>query len=79
MKVKCFIAVYSEKEVEIDDKFKVLATEKPSECNIPLALYDEALTAVEKATGAKMDDSTNGTEVILSVRDNETGSYILEL
>lgn len=79
MKVKCFIAVYSEKEVEIDDKFKVLATKKPWECNIPLELYDEAIAAVEKATGAKMDDTANGTEVILSVRDNETGTYMLEL
>ena len=80
MKVKCRIATYSysEKEVEIDDKFKTLVVNRPQEHNIPLTLYDEAIAAVETATGVKMDDSGDG-EFILNVRDSETDTCILEL
>ena len=78
MKVKCYIATYIEKEVEIDDKFKALAVEYPWTHNIPNDLYEEAIAAVEAATGAKMDDNTEG-DIILGVHDTETDIVILEL
>lgn len=78
MKVKCYICTRSEKEVEIDDKFKALAVEKPWEHNIPDELYKEAIAAVEAATGAEMDDNAEG-DIILGVRDVETDIVMLEL
>lgn len=78
MKVKCYISTIVEKEVEIDDKFKALAVERPWEHDIPDELYEEAVVAVEKATGAKMEDNADG-ETILGVEDIETEIAILEL
>lgn len=78
MKVKCYISTIIEKEVEIDDKFKVLAVERPWEHDIPNELYAEAVAAVEKAAGAKMEDNADG-EIILGVEDIETEIIILEL
>lgn len=78
MKVKCYISTIVEKEVEIDNKFKALAVEYPWEHDIPDELYDEAVAAVEAATGAKMEDNADG-EIILGVEDIETEIIILEL
>lgn len=78
MKVKCYISTIIEKEVEIDDKFKVLAVERPWEHDIPDELYEEAVAAVEKATGVPMDDCADG-DFIGSVEDIETEIPILEL
>lgn len=78
MKVKCYISTIVEKEVEIDDKFKALAVERPWEHDIPDELYEEASSAVEAATGAKMNDNAEGA-VILGVHDVETDIVILEL
>ena len=78
MKVKCYICTYIEKEVEIDDKFKALAVEYPWAHNIPDDLYEEAIAAVEAATGAKMDDNAEG-DIILGVHDTETDIVMLEL
>ena len=77
MKVKCYISTIIEKEVEIDDKFKVLAVERPWEHDIPDELYEEAVAAVEKATGVPMDDCADG-DFICGVADIETGITILE-
>ena len=79
MKVKCYVNVIFTKEVEIDDKFKALAVEKPWEWNIPKELYEEAVQAVEKATGIKMDDMCNDSAYICSVEDCETEIVMLEL
>jgi hypothetical protein len=79
MKVKCYVQTILTREVEIDDKFKILAVEKPWEHNIPDALYEEAVQAVEKATGIKMDDNCNDSAWICSVEDCETENLILEL
>jgi hypothetical protein len=77
MKVKCYISSIIEKEVEIDDKFKALAVERPWEQDIPNQLYEEAIDAVEKATGAQArDDEAN--HFICSVEDSETGILMLE-
>lgn len=78
MKVKCYISTIIEKEVEIDDKFKTLAVERPWEHDIPSELYAEAVAAVEKATGVPMDDLADG-DFICSVEDIETEIIILEL
>ena len=78
MKVKCYISTIIEKEVEIDDKFKTLAVERPWEYDIPAELYDEAVAAVEKATGVPMDDLSDG-NFICGVEDIETKITILEL
>lgn len=78
MKVKCFISTIVEKEVEIDDKFKALAVDRPWEHHIPDKLYEEAVTAVEQAIGVKMDDCADG-DFICAVTDVETDIAILEL
>lgn len=78
MKVKCYISTIVEKEVEIDDKFKALAVNRPWEHDIPDKLYEEAVTAVEQATGVKMDDCADG-DFICAVEDIETNIPILEL
>lgn len=77
MKVKCYISTIVEKEVEIDDKFKALAVEYPWDHDIPDELYDEAVAAVEKATGVPMDEDADG-DFICGVADIETGITILE-
>lgn len=79
MKVKCFVSAILTREVEIDDKFKVLAVDKPWEHNIPNELYEEAVKAVEKATGIKMDDNCDDSAYICGVEDCETEITILEL
>lgn len=76
MKVRCYISTIIEKEIEIDDKFKSLAVEKPWEHNIPNELYDEATKAVEEITGLTFDDDDE--TYICSVVDCET-EYMLEL
>lgn len=77
MKVKCYISSIIEKEVEIDDRFKPLAVDFPWTENIPEELYEEAVKAVEEATGAQMtDDEAN--HFICSVEDSETGIIMLE-
>lgn len=78
MKVECCISTIIEKEIEIDDKFKALAIERPWEHNIPDELYEEAIAAVEAVTGAKMDDNAEG-DIIFGVRDVETDIVMLEL
>lgn len=77
MKVKCYIASVIEKEVEIDDKFKPLAVNFPWTKDIPDELYEEAVKAVEKATGAQMTDDEEN-HFICSVEDTETGIIMLE-
>lgn len=79
MKVKCFVSAILTREIEIDDKFKALAVDKPWEHNIPNELYEEAVQAVEKATGIKMDDNCGDSAYICSVEDCETEITILEL
>ena len=79
MKVRCYVSAISTREVEIDDKFKALAVNKPWEHNIPDELYEEAVQAVEKATGIKMDDNCSNAAYICSVEDCETEIPILEL
>lgn len=79
MKVKCFVPTLLTKEVEIDDKFKVLAVNRPWEHNIPEELYEEAIQAVEEATGLKMDDSYEDSAYICAVEDCETEITILEM
>jgi hypothetical protein len=78
MKVRCYISTIVKREVEIDDKFKTLAVEHPWEHDIPNELYEEAVAAVEKATGIPMDDLADG-DFICSVEDVETEISILEL
>ena len=80
MKVKCYIHTINiiTKEVEMDDKFKSLAVEHPWEHDIPDELYEEAVAAVEKATGVSMDEGADG-DFITSVEDIETEIPILEL
>ena len=78
MKVKCYISTIVEKEVEIDDKFKALAVDSPWKHDIPDELYEEAVAAVEKATGVPMNDNADG-DFICSVEDIETEISILEL
>ena len=79
MKVKCFVSTILTKEVEIDDKFKALAVDKPWKHNIPDELYEEAVKAVEEATGIKMDDNGDDSAYICGVEDCETEITILEL
>ena len=79
MKVKCYICTVLTREVEIDDKFKPLAVEKPWEHNIPKELYAEAVEAVEKATGLKMDDMVDDSAYICSVEDCASEITMLEL
>ena len=78
MKVKCYISTIVKKEVEIDDKFKALAVDSPWKHDIPDELYEEAVAAVEKATGVPMDDNADG-DFIFGVHDSETGIVMLEL
>lgn len=79
MQVRCYVNTILTREVEIDDKFKALAVEKPWEHNIPDELYEEAVQAVEKATGIKMDDNCGDSAYICGVEDCETEITILEL
>ena len=80
MKVKVYIEPARAtivKEVEIDDKFRALATERPWECNIPDSLYDEAVAVIEQAVGVKMDYDEEAAYVC-SVADAETDIVMLE-
>lgn len=79
MKVRCYVSTILTREVEIDDKFKALAVDKPWEHDIPNELYEEACQAVEKATGLKMDDCGDDSAYIFGVEDCETEITILEL
>lgn len=79
MKVKCYVNAILTREVEIDDKFKPLAVDRPWEQNISDELYEEAVQAVEKATGIKMDDNCGDSAYICGVEDCETNITILEL
>lgn len=79
MKVKCYVSTILTREVEIDDKFKALAVDKPWEHDIPDSLYEEAIQAVEKATGIKMDENCGDSAYICSVEDCETEITMLQL
>lgn len=79
MKVKCYIPTVRTVEVEIDDKFKALAVERPWEHpELTNEMYEEAVVAVEKATGLKMDDTLDS-DYVCGVEDIETEITILEM
>ena len=79
MKVKCYVSAILTREVEIDDKFKALAVDKPWEHDISDSFYEEAIQAVEKATGIRMDGNCNDNAYICSVEDCETKIMMLEI
>jgi hypothetical protein len=79
MKVRCYVNIVTTREIEIDDKFKALAVDKPWEHNIPNELYEEAVQAVEKVLGIKMDENCDDSAYICAVEDCETEITMLEL
>ena len=77
MKVTCYISKIVKEDIEIDDKFAILAHPRPWELNLPKELYAEAINAVEEAIGYYMDDSYDN--YVISVEETGTGEIMLEL
>lgn len=83
MKVKLYVCRYEEMEVEIDDKFRKLAVDKPWEDpTISNDDYEECAKAVEQASGLPFgDENENGDcneHFIAVVYSDENGEIMLE-
>ena len=84
MKVKLTVCMHKEIEVEIDDKFRKMAVDRPWEHpEIISEDYNECVTAVEEASGLPFGDDVEAGEeypqaIIIVATSAENGETMLE-
>ena len=67
MKVKLYVCRHEEIEVEIDDKFRKLATPHPWEdLECTAELYEECRQAVEKASGLPFGEESEDENIVFN-------------